>query len=169
MPLKIWNGSSWGEAGFLKVWNGSSWVSATNGYTWNGSAWTRFFPSVQLTNNSAYNFSRSGLGGSASATARFRNDGVLLLTNNLNLVAVSNEWLIASGTTSDYEVRGTWAGVGGTVFGPTGWVGLGTTRDYSLETFNAVAVRFLTAEIRIAASGLVIATAEIDFEVDSAP
>lgn len=169
MPLKVWNGSSFSEAGYLKVWNGSSWVNATNAYTWDGSAWKKFFPSVKITDQSAINLSRAGVGGTASATYRLRNDGVALRQQGVNLLTISGEWLVGSGTTSDYEAQGTWYGSGGSVSGPTGWVNLGTTRDWSLTVTNNFEVRFLTLEIRIAASGLVIDTAEIDFEVDSAP
>lgn len=169
MPLRVWNGSSFTEVGYLKVWNGSSWVAASDAYTWDGSSWRRFFPSVRITNQIAVNFSRAGIGGTATATYRLRNDGVALRQQNTVLVPISGQWLVASGTTSDYEVQGTWSGSGGSVSGPTGWVNLGTTRDWSLTVTNSSATRDLNLEIRIAASGLVIATALIDFEVDSAP
>ena len=170
MPLKIWDGSAWKEAGFVKVWNGSSWVNVTNAHTWNGSAWQKYFPSVKITNQSALNDSLSGIGGTATATYRLNSSGQASATNISGVLTnISGEWLVGSGTTSDYEVQGTWSGSGGTVGGPAGWVGLGTTRDYTLTATNATVTRSLALEIRIAASALVIATATITFDVDSAP
>lgn len=170
MPLKVWDGSAWKEVGFVKVWNGSAWTDVTNAHTWNGSAWTKFFPSVKITDQTAENYSRSGIGGSATATYRLHSSGQASATNASGVLTnISGEWLVGSGTTSDYEVQGTWSGSGGTVGGPTGWVGLGTTRDYTLTVVNNVVTRNLALEIRIAASALIIATATIAFDVDSAP
>lgn len=170
MPLKVWDGSAWQEVGAIKVWNGSSWVNSFAGSTWNGSSWVNFFPSVRLNNNNADNLSRAGLGGTATATYRLAASGQASATNLSGvLTAISGEWLAGAGTTSDYEVRGTWSGSGGTVGGPSGWVSLGTTRDYTLTVTNNAVTRDLALEIRVAATSLVIATATITFEVDSAP
>jgi len=170
MPLKVWDSAAWKEIGFIKVWNGSSWVNVTNAYTWNGSAWTKFFPTVSITDQFAYNYSKAGIGGTATATYRLASSGQASATNAAgSLTNISGEWLVGSGTTSDYEVQGTWSGSGGTIGGPIGWVGLGTTRDYTLTATNSFATRTLFVEIRIAASALVIDSATITFEVDSAP
>ena len=172
MPLKVWNGSSFTEAGYLKVWDGSSWVPAVNAYTWNGSAWTKFFPSVKITDQTAVNNSRSGLGGTAAATYRLRNDGVALTQNGVTpLITISGEWLVGNGTISDYEVQATvLSGSGGSFSGPgAGWNSLSTTRDWVLTVTNNFGEREVLIEIRLAATSLVIATATISFEVDSAP
>ena len=171
MPLKVWNGSSFTEAGYLKVWNGSSWVPAVNAYTWDGSAWKKFFPSVKITDRTAVNNSKSGVGGTAAATYRLRNDGVALRQQGTSLVTISGEWLVGSGTTSDYEVQATvLSGSGGSFSGPgAGWNNLSTTRDWTLTVTNNFGDREVLIEIRIAATSLVIATATISFEVDSAP
>jgi hypothetical protein len=169
MPLRMWDGSAFKEAGAIKVWNGSTWVTVTNAYTWNGSAWTKFFPSVKITNQSASNPSLAGIGGTATATYRLSSTGEASSTVTSNtLVPISGEWLVG-GTASDYEVQGTWSGSGGTVGGPSGWVSLGTTRDFTLTVTSAFITRDLALEIRIAASTLVVATATITFDVDSAP
>lgn len=170
MPLKVWDSAAWKETGYIKVWDGASWVNVTNAYTWNGSAWTKFFPAVKITNQFAMNFALSGFGGTATATYRLQSSGVAQTTNaGGTLTDITGEWLVGSGTTSDYEVQGTWQGGGGTTGGPTGWVGLGTTRSYTLTVTNNSAFQDLLVEIRIAASALVIATATITFDVDSAP
>lgn len=171
MPLKVWNGSSWTEVGYIKVWDGASWVPAVNAYTWNGSAWTKFFPSVKITNQTAVNNSKAGVGGTATATYRLRNDGVALRQQGTSLTTISGEWLVGSGTTSDYEVQATvLSGSGGSFSGPgAGWNSLSTTRDWVLTVTNNFGDREVLIEIRIAATSLVIATATISFEVDSAP
>jgi len=170
MPLKVWDSAAWKEVGFIKVWNGSSWVNVSNAYTWNGSAWTKYFPSVKITNQTASNLSKAGIGGTATATYRLGSSGQAAATNTAGVLTnITGEWLVGSGTTSDYEAQGTWSGSGGTIGGPTGWVGLGTTRDWTLTATNAFVTRSLALEIRIAASALVVATATISFEVDSAP
>lgn len=171
MPLKVWNGSSFTEAGYLKVWNGSSWVPAVNAYTWDGSAWKKFFPSVKITDKTAVNNSKAGVGGTAAATYRLRNDGVALRQQGTSLVTISGEWLVGSGTTSDYEVQATeLSGSGGSFSGPgAGWNNLSTTRDWTLTVTDDFGDREVLIEIRIAATSLVIATATISFEVDSAP
>ena len=169
MPLKVWNGSSWTEVGYMKVWNGSSWASLTNAYAWDGSAWKKYFPSVKVTDVSCINLTKAGIGGTASATYRLASSGQASRQQGAGLVSITGEWLVGSGTTSDYEVQGTWAAGGGTISGPTGWVSLGTTRDWTLTVTNNFEVRDLSIEIRIAATGLVIDTATIEFEVDSAP
>ena len=171
MPLRVWNGSSFTEVGYLKVWNGSSWVPAVNAYTWDGSAWKKFFPSVKITDQTAVNNSKSGVGGTAAATYRLRDDGVAFRQQGTSLVTISGEWLVGSGTTSDYEVQATvLSGSGGSFSGPgAGWNSLSTTRDWVLTVTNDFGEREVLIEIRLAATSLVIATATISFEVDSAP
>ena len=125
---------------------------------------------IVLTNNSASNLSKAGIGGTATATYRLRSDGTSAATNNAgNLIDIAGEWLIGTASTSDFEVQGTWQGGGGTTGGPAGWVSLGTTRDYTLTETNNYAQQDLLLEIRSASSLAVLASATISFEVDSAP
>jgi hypothetical protein len=172
VPVKVWDGSAWTEVGKLSVWNGSSWVPVVNASAWNGSAWAKFFPAVKVSDNTALNLSKSGVGGTAAATYRFASSGQASATNAAGtLTNISGEWLVGSGTTSDYEVRATvLSGSGGSFSGPgAGWHNLGTTRDWSLTVTNNAGDRDVLMEIRIAATSLVIASATITFEVDSAP
>ena len=171
MPLRVWNGSSFTEVGYLKVWNGSSWVPAVNAYTWDGSAWKKFFPSVKITDQTAVNNSKSGVGGTAAATYRLRDDGVAFRQQGTSLVTISGEWLVGSGTTSDYEVQATvLSGFAGSFTGPgAGWHNLGTTRDWSLTSTNNASERDVLIEIRPVGSTTTTISATIYFEVDSAP
>jgi len=126
-------------------------------------------PLVKISNQTASNFSLSGIGGTATATYRLANTGVASATNNGGtLVAITGEWLL-SGAASAYEARGTWGGAGGTVGGPTTWSSLGTTRDWTLQVTNGTITRTLTLEIGLAGTSTAIATATITFDVDSAP
>lgn len=171
MPVKVWDGSAWTEVGKLSVWNGSSWAPIINGSVWNGTSWVKFFPSVKITDQTAVNNSKAGAGGTAAATYRLRNDGVALRQQGTSLVTISGEWLVGSGAASDYEARATvLSGSGGSFSGPgAGWHNLSTTRDWSLSVTNNFGDRDVLIEIRIAATSLVIASATITFEVDSAP
>ena len=171
MPLKIWDGSAFKEVSLLKIWDGSSFANVLNAYTWNGSAWTKFFPSVKITDQTAVNNSRAGIGGTAAATYRLRNDGVALKQQGVSLVTISGEWLVGSGTTSDYEVQATvLSGSGGSFTGPgAGWNSLGTTRDWSLTSTNNASERDVLFEIRPVGSTTTTISATISFEVDSAP
>jgi hypothetical protein len=135
---------------------------------------------VVLSNRTADNFSLSGIGGTATATYRLASTGTASATNLSGvLTAISGEWLV-SGTASNYEVYGTWSPQGGGpggIFGggttggatPATWLNLGTTRDYTLSATNNYVQRELYVEIRNASTLVVVATATITFEVDSAP
>ena len=172
MALRVWNGSSWVAATSLRVWNGSAWVNTDGGYTWNGSSWVQFFPAkmVAISNQSAQNFSLAGIGGTATARYRLYSDGIAYRTNTSGtVVAISGEWLRA-GAASDFEVFASFSGSGGTVAGPTGsWVSLGTDREWTLTVTNNFVTRDLSVQIRLASNSVVIDTATITFEVDSAP
>jgi hypothetical protein len=126
--------------------------------------------SVAISNQSAFNFSKAGIGGTATATYRLSSNGQASRTNNSGtLVSISGEWLVA-GTASQFEVYATWSGSGGSVGGTTGsWISLSTTRDWTLSATNNFVERSLSIEIRLASSGSVLDTATIDFSVDSAP
>lgn len=126
-------------------------------------------PLVKISDQTASNYSQSGLGGTATATYRLGNGGTAFATNvGGTLVAISGEWLL-SGSASAYEARGTWSGSGGTVAGPTTWSSLGTTRDWTLTVTGGIATRTLALEIGLAGTSTAIATATITFDVDSAP
>ena len=171
MPLKIWDGSAFKEVSLLKIWDGSSFANVLNAYTWSGSAWTKFFPSVKITEQSAVNNSRAGIGGTAAATYRLGNDGAARASTGASLVSIAGEWLVGSGTTSDYEVQATvLSGFAGSFTGPgAGWHNLGTTRDWSLTTTNNASERYVLIEIRPVGSTTTTISATITFEVDSAP
>ena len=172
MPLKIWDGSAFKEVSLLKIWDGSSFANVLNAYTWNGSAWTKFFPSVKITDQLTVNNSKSGIGGTAAATYRLGNDGVARRQQGVTpLIVISGEWLVGSGTTSDYEVQATvLSGSGGSFTGPgAGWNNLGTTRDWSLTVTNNFGERDVLIEIRPVVSNTTTISATISFEVDSAP
>lgn len=124
---------------------------------------------VALTNQSALNYSLSGLGGCATATYRLNSSGVAYYTDETGtLTAISGEWL-GSGAAALYEAQGVWGAGTGTTGGPTGWVALNVTRDWTLYRCNNFATRELALEIRLASTGVVLASATILFEVDSAP
>lgn len=172
MPLKVWNGSSWVTSTGIKVWNGSAWTDASAGYTWNGSSWVQFFSAgaVSITNQNAQNFSRAGLGGTATARYRLYSNGQAYRTNlSGSIVSISGEWLVA-GAASDFEVYASWSGSPIGVTGPTGsWVSLGTDREWTMSATNTYYTATLNVQIRLASTSTVIDTATIDFEVDSAP
>lgn len=124
---------------------------------------------VAITNQTAYNYSLSGIGGTATATYRLDNTGVAKATNfGGTLTAITGEWMTA-GTVALYEARAVWQGGTGTTGGPTGWVALTATRDWTLSATNNFALQDLNVEIRLASTGVVLATATITFDVDSAP
>ena len=169
MPAKVWNGTSWVE--FVpKVWNGTSYANIVAGKVWDGSSWVQFYPSVKLTDNSAENLSLAGVGGTATATYRLNSSGQASATNLAGVLTnITGEWLVTGSSSSDYEVNGIWGSGGGSAAGPIGWVSLGTTRDYTLTATNNYATRDLTLQIRTVSTSLILATATITFEVDSAP
>lgn len=124
---------------------------------------------VKITDQTASNFSLSGIGGTATATYRLANSGVASTTNSGGILTpITGEWLL-SGAASAYEARGTWSGTGGTVGGPTTWSALSTNRDWTLSATSNTASRTLALEIGLAGTSTAIATATITFDVDSAP
>ena len=126
-------------------------------------------PGATITDQSALNYSLSGLGGTATATYRLNATGVAYYTDVTGtLTAISGQWL-TSGTAALYEAQGVWGAGTGTTGGPTGWVALNVTRDWTLTRSNNFANRDLALQIRVAATGVVLASATITFEVDSAP
>jgi hypothetical protein len=135
--------------------------------------------SINITNQSAQNLSKSGIGGTATATYRLSNNGAAYRTNiSGTLVSISGEWLV-SGTASDFDVYVTWSAQGGgdgyigggSIGGdtPATWLNLGTLREFTLSATNNYVNRGLTVQIRYSPTGTVVDTATIDFEVDSAP
>lgn len=128
----------------------------------------------------ATNTSLAGIGGTATATYRLDGSGQAWVTNVSGvLIPLSNQWLLY-GTASDFEVYATWSPVGGGPGGITGggivggatpgvWLNLGTQRDYTLTETSGLAERELYVQIRQAASGVVLDSATITVQVDSAP
>ena len=122
-----------------------------------------------ITDQIAQNYSLAGLGGTATATYRLASTGVASATNLAGvLTAIPGQWL-TSGSAALYEAQGVWQAGTGTTGGPTGWVALSVTRDWTLTATNSYDVRPLDVSIRLASTGAVITTATISFEVDSAP
>lgn len=122
-----------------------------------------------ITDNSALDYTLSGIGGTATATYRLASSGVASATNLAGvLTAISGEWL-TSGAASLYEAQAVWQAGTGTTGGPTGWVALSSNREWTLTATNFYATRPLVVSIRLASTGAVITTATISFEVDSAP
>lgn len=122
-----------------------------------------------ITDRMAENLSLSGLGGTATATYRLASTGVASATNSAGvLTAISGQWLL-SGSASLYEAQAVWQAGTGVTGGPTGWVALSSTRDWTLTATNNYVTRPLEVSIRLASTGAVITTATISFEVDSAP
>jgi len=122
-----------------------------------------------ITDQTASNLTLSGLGGTAVATYRLASTGVASATNSAGvLTAISGEWL-TSGSAALYEAQAVWQPGTGTTGGPTGWVALSVTRDWTLSATNSYDTRPLDVSIRLASTGAVITTATISFEVDSAP
>ena len=126
-------------------------------------------PQAIITNQQALNYSLSGIGGTATATYRLDNTGVASATNyGGSLTAITGEWL-TSGAAASFEAQATWGGGTGTTGGPTGWVALNVTRNWTLSATNNFGFQDLTVQIRNASSGIVLTTAVITFEVDAAP
>jgi hypothetical protein len=122
-----------------------------------------------ISDQSAENLSLSGIGGTASADYRLASTGVASATNSAGvLTAISGEWLL-SGAASLYEAQAVWQAGTGVTGGPTGWVSLSSTRDWTLSGTNRYVTRPLFVSIRLASTGAVITSATINFEVDSAP
>jgi hypothetical protein len=122
-----------------------------------------------VSDQDALNYSLSGIGGTATATYRLALTGVASTTNGLGtLVAIPGQWLL-SGTVALYEAQGVWQAGTGVTGGPTGWVALSSTRDWTLSATNNAVSRPLVISIRLVSTGAVITTATISFDVDSAP
>jgi hypothetical protein len=86
------------------------------------------------------------------------------------LTAIAGEWL-TSGTAANYEVYAEWGSGGGTTGGAAAgtWLGLGTTRDFTLTATNNSVQRELYIRIRLAATQAVVNFCTITVSVDSAP
>ncbi|MFZ9767205.1 MAG: hypothetical protein ACO3C4_01775 [Candidatus Limnocylindrus sp.] len=173
MPISVKDAGSWKSA-TPYVKDGGTWKVVQAGYVRDAGTWKQFFTnlSASISDQSALNYSLSGVGGTASATYRLANNGVASRTNvSGTLTAISGEWLVA-GNASDFEayMAPDGGGSGGTTSGTFNtWVNLGTTQDWTLTATNNSATRSFTLQIRIASSGEVVDTATISFEVDSAP
>jgi hypothetical protein len=132
--------------------------------------WT--YPSnVVVSDQSALNNSLAGIGGTATATYRLASSGVASRTNSAGvLTAIAGEWL-TSGTAANYEVYAEWGSGGGTTGGAAAgtWLGLGTTRDFTLTATNNSVQRELYIRIRLAATQAVVNFCTITVSVDSAP
>jgi hypothetical protein len=132
--------------------------------------WT-YPTNIVLSDQSALNNSLAGVGGTATATYQLASTGAASRTNSAGvLTAISGEWL-TSGTAADYEVYAEWGSGGGTTGGatPDTWLGLGTTRNFTLTATNNSVQRELYIRIRLAATQAVVNFCTITVSVDSAP
>lgn len=121
---------------------------------------------VRISNKTAL---RTTLNVAATATYRLSSTGVASASNAAGtLIAISGEWLV-TGSAGDYQVQGTWQTGTGATGGPTGWVALSTTRDYTLTAGagNGTVDRDLFVEIRDATTLSVLDTATISFSATS--
>jgi hypothetical protein len=133
-----------------------------------------------ITDQEALNYARSGLGGFATATYLLANTlgayppGTAFKTDFLGFIEpIEGEWWTGvSGSPSDYECRGTiisTEGVWSNINVPFDWVSLSENRQFSLRVANNYGSILLLVEIRLAATGVVVDSANIALTVDSAP
>lgn len=120
-----------------------------------------------LSTGNSFNNSLNGIGGTATATVRLSLNGSLYLSQNASLVAVTGQWRNV-GASADYEAQGTWQSGTGTTGGPSGWVSLSSTQDWTLSATNNAVTRDLLLEIRLASTSQLITSATITCDVDSA-
>lgn len=105
-------------------------------------------------------------------TGRYQlgNDGNIYLTDSFGTLFNYTPWLI-SGSASDYQARmGTLDGSGGTTGGEAfdTWLGLNMTREWTLAVGSVnSAFRTGVIEIRLASSGVVLATGSVYFQLDT--
>lgn len=124
---------------------------------------------VNITNISATNTQRAGIGGTSTTTYQLNSNGSLYANDGTDTITQrTGEWRLIS-PSSDYEAYATWSGSGGTIGGSaTGtWLGLGTTREWTLTATNSLATRTLTVKIRRASTSFELDTADVVVEVDS--
>jgi len=135
---------------------------------------------VVITTQAAINYARSGLGGFATATYLLANtldpypQGSAFKTNFLGFYdPIPGEWWTGvSGSPSDYECRATVLSIEGVYSNlniPTNWASLATNQQFSLRVANNYGSVLLLVEIRLASTGVVAASANIELTVDSAP
>jgi hypothetical protein len=109
--------------------------------------------------------------GNGSVFFRLNSDGVAYTSlDGTTWTAVTGEWRIdGTPASSSYEARmGTLSGTGGTPSGTFNtWLGLGTTREWSLYGEFSYFDRSGFLEIRNAATGQVLDSATIQFIVDA--
>lgn len=141
--------------------------------------WT-YPTNVVLSDQTAVNTSLAGVGGSATATYSLNSSGQATRTNAAGTpVNITGQWL-TSGTAADYEVFAQWSPSGGgpnAVLGggttggatPDTWLGLGTTRSFTLTGVSANVGRELYIQIRNASTQDIVNFCTITVEVDSAP
>ncbi len=106
-------------------------------------------------------------------TGRYQlnSDGNIYITDSFGTLYNYTPWLTSgTGSASSYEVRvGTLDNAGGTPGGTFNtWLGLGTTREWTLAVGSAeVALRTGVVEIRNAATGQVLDTGSVYFNLDT--
>ena len=108
--------------------------------------------------------------GNGSVAYRLNSDGVLYTQTDTSAYnAVSGEWKVDASASSLYEARmGTLSGSGGTPSGTFDtWLGLGTTREWSLFGEDDFFLREGFLEIRLASTQVVIDSATIQFLIDA--
>lgn len=179
--------AEFGRGNNLNAYRGTAWYTDAGGsgtFSSGAISFNEFYSkratpvgSASISNQSVLNFLYLSLGGGtatgyyqllSTGTAR-KTDGT---TNNGVLTNISGEWLV-SGSASLFDVYATFSnpyGTGGTPLGPTGsWLNLGTTRDWGLTSTDEYAHRLLDVQIRLVATGSVLDSATITFEIDTSP
>lgn len=176
MTIKVWNGTSFVEVAQVRVsLDGDKWSGLVNSaYVWNGSSWVKFWPAVYIAPfQTSQNNSLQGIGGTATATIRLGSDGKFgINTGGNTIVDQTGQWLVnpSVSSASDYEVQGSFTGSGGTVSGPTGYVNLGTTREWTLTATNQnVLFRSLLLDFRKASTASPVTDVSVNIQVRSAP
>lgn len=170
-----WSGYRYWQI-ILQCVDGTVVRGVANGYTAVGGGGGGSAP-VEISDQSAFNFSKAGIGGTAAAKYKLETDGSAQRTNISGVyVLITGEWLL-SGSASDYEANmgtgvaapgsGFYTHAGSSAFDT--WLNLGTMREWVIEATNTYAQTDHTLQIRYASNSAVIDTATISLIVDSAP
>ncbi len=164
MTFKARAGGSWVDvATTAKRRSSGAWVDVDFIKRRSGGAWTTVWQRISIVDNVANSVRPVG---TATAQYELRSDGSLWFTSGYNTLVQSSDWL-DFGASSSYEVRATLTS--GTLdSGTTGsWLGLGTTRTWSIsQGIVGVNSATITVEIRNAATATVVDTAYITIEAE---
>lgn len=163
MPLHVYN-TSWLDP-TPHVYNGTAWVTPTSVRVYNTS-WLTVYSgtpagSVAISDKVA---SVATTSGTCTAGYRLASTGVAsyTATSSGTYATISGEWL-TGGAASDYEVRAQKTAGTGTPSNLNTWLGLGTTRTWSLsQSGEGETFVYLTIQIRDATTLTVLDTADVE-------